>query len=153
MRERRVWRPRGGAEAHTQTQCGSARYSKAKKGFESGLLGLHGVPSQPEEERPFGTSVRLPDPALSLYPRTTCGPHGRLAPVPQGCSRPCSEAFPHQKRPFPSRQKPKLTVFSTIHSAKYWKSWISLLPFLNSDFAFHLFLSFSTFIAFSRFPF
>ena len=152
-REERVAAARQGGSTQTETVRQHARKSKAKKGFESGLVRLHGVPFQPKEERPFGASVRLPDLALSLCPRTTCGPHGRLALVPQGCNRPCSQAFPQQERSFPSRQIPKLTVFSTIHSAKYWKSWISLLPFLNYDFAFHLFLSFSTFIAFSSFPF
>ena len=39
-----AWR---GGSTHTDTVQERACESKAKKGFESGLLGLHGVPSQP----------------------------------------------------------------------------------------------------------
>ena len=149
----RVWRPRGGAEAHTQRQCGSARArAKRKRGLKvdssNYMVSLRNPKRSARSARP-SASPTLPCPSA----RATYGPHGRLALVPQGCNRPCSQAFPQQEQSFPSRQIPKVTIFSRIHSAKYWKSWISLLPFLNFDFAFHLFLSFSTFIAFSRFPF
>ena len=37
---------RRGGSTHTETVRDRAYESKAKKGFESGLLGLHGVPFQ-----------------------------------------------------------------------------------------------------------
>ena len=39
-----AWR---GESTHTDKVQERARERKAKKGFESGVLGLHGVPSQP----------------------------------------------------------------------------------------------------------
>ena len=123
-RQRWTLTKRARAEGSTDTEglTQRTRESKGKKGFQSRLPRLHGVPSQSKEERPFGASVRLPDHALTLCPRAMCGPHGRLALVPQAFNHPCSQVFPHQERPFPSRQIPKVTVFSTIHTAKYWKS-------------------------------
>ena len=46
-REESVAATRRGGSTHTDTMRERARESKAKKGFESGLLKLHGVPSQP----------------------------------------------------------------------------------------------------------
>ena len=46
-REESVAATRRGGSTHTETVRKRARESKAKKGFESGLLGLHGVPFQP----------------------------------------------------------------------------------------------------------
>ena len=46
-REERVAAARRGGSTHTQTVRQHACESKAKKGFESGLLRLHGVPFQP----------------------------------------------------------------------------------------------------------
>ena len=46
-REESVVATRRGGSTHTNTMQERARDSKAKKGFESGLLELHGVPSQP----------------------------------------------------------------------------------------------------------
>ena len=39
-----AWR---GRSTHTDSVRERARERKAKKGFESGVVGLHGVPSQP----------------------------------------------------------------------------------------------------------
>ena len=46
-REESVAAARRGGSTDTDTARERARESKAKKGFESGLLRLHGVPSQP----------------------------------------------------------------------------------------------------------
>ena len=46
-REESVAAARRGGSTDTDTMRERVRESKAKKGFESGLLGLHGVPSQP----------------------------------------------------------------------------------------------------------
>ena len=46
-RDERLAAARPGGSTHTDIVWDRARESKAKKGFESGLLELHGVPSQP----------------------------------------------------------------------------------------------------------
>ena len=46
-REESVAAARRGGSTHTNRVRERSRKSKAKKGFESGLLGVHGVPFQP----------------------------------------------------------------------------------------------------------
>ena len=109
---------RHGGSTHTDSVRERARERKAKRGLKVECWDyMVSLPNPKRSARSARLSASPTQPCPSA--RVPRGPHGRLAPVPQGCNRPCSQAFPQQERPFPSRQIPKLTIFCTIHSAKF----------------------------------
>ena len=129
---------RQGGSKHTDSVPKRARERKAKKSLK--VEGWDYMVSLPNPKRSARSAHPSASPTLPC-PSARASRVGRTAashPYLRVVTAPVHKRSHSKEQPFPSRQIPKLTVFCTIHSAKFYRSWISLLPFLNYDFAFHL---------------